>query len=189
MFSLLPFAAFVKRFSAKNETDARKRGFHPPARRVFPQKSSDNTLSDLSRLFFQALDTGKSDLSLSSAKNESRKRPSGVSFDALPAPRLFRREAPTPAKPFPFSAKARRGTGTRARRAPPLPCARSAAAKSPRSSPDSISPDAPFPNSPRIYRISSFCSSSRAFRSAFEAVFPSAFPFALFYDDSIAYIN
>lgn len=85
MFSLLPFAAFVKRFSAKNETDARKRGFHPPARRVFPQKSSDNALSDLSRLFFQALDTGKSDLSLSSVKNESRKRPSGVSFDALPA--------------------------------------------------------------------------------------------------------
>lgn len=89
MFSLLPFAAFVKRFSAKNETDARKRGFHPPARRVFPQKSSDNALSDLSRLFFQALDTDKSDLSLSSAKKRKSKTSVGSIFRCAPRPPTF----------------------------------------------------------------------------------------------------
>ena len=156
MFSLLPFAAFVKRFSAKNETDARKRGFHPPARRVFPQKNSDNALPTFPGSFSGVRYGQIRFISFFRKKTKIENVRREYLSMRPPPPRLFRREAPTPAKPFPFSAKARRGTGTRARRAPPLPCARSAAAKSPRSSPDSISPDAPFPNSPRIYRISSF---------------------------------
>ena len=190
MFSLLPFAAFVKRFSAKNETDARKRGFHPPARRVFPQKSSDNALSDLSRLFFQALDTGKSDLSLSSAKKRKSKTSVGSIFRCAPRPPDFsdgkRRRLQNR---FPFRRKREEGQGQergerflfRARVQPPR----------------NLRVHRPIQSllmrlfqTRRVFiEYRHFVLPPGLFAPAFEAVFPSAFPFALFYDDSIAYIT
>lgn len=138
MFSLLHSAAFVKRFSSK-----------------FRGKRKSAVSKSVKAAFLNFNAACASSFSFPSGKEAP---PSGTPFDSSFCPaRFFRRGEPPFPKALPdFSARARKGTATKARQTPLPPYAFPFSEIFPRSLSCSVSLDAPFPKPPRIYRMSSF---------------------------------